>query len=191
MLEAAAASILVVAAFPNQANVTPYLAIPVLIGGLARGRRGMFSVVVVELGVLLLMWTLVFDRWDREVATSALTWLATAVGLGSMGALLRNAITSETDASYRSALGLIRRLDALAGKLSGGLDAVDIAEQVMEAVDEDVPTRHAGVFVPGAGSAMAPLRFSHGTSPGAMGWASSMARTAWMERFVVVHERQA
>ena len=65
-----------------------------------------------------------------------------------MGVALRGAMTTtDADASYRSAVGLIRRLEALSGKLSGGLDAVGIAEQVMDEADSVVPTRSAGVFV--------------------------------------------
>ena len=71
---------------------------------------------------------------------AAFTWLATALGIGLMGTALRRAITtSDADASYRSAVGLIRRLEALSGKLSGGLDAVGIAEQVMDEADERGP----------------------------------------------------
>ena len=66
-----------------------------------------------------------------------------------MGIALRRAVqhARDADASYRSAVGLIRRLEALSGKLSGGLDAVGIAEQVMDEADELIPTRSAGVFV--------------------------------------------
>ena len=57
-----------------------------------------------------------------------------------MGIALRRAMsTTDADASYRSAVGLIRRLEALSGKLSGGLDAVGIAEQVMDEADSVVP----------------------------------------------------
>jgi signal transduction histidine kinase len=191
MLEGVAVCLLVVATFPSSDNVTPYLAIPVLIGGLARGRRGLLAVTVVELGVLLLTWTVAYDRWDREIAANAFTWLATAIGLGSLGALLRSAVTTETDASYRSAMGLIRRLQSLSGKLSAGLDAVDIAEQLMVAADDELPVRHAGVFVPGPDHEMVPLRYSQGTGPEAMPWAAGMARTALSERFVLVHDQQA
>jgi signal transduction histidine kinase len=194
MLEAIAVSMVVVTSFADQASVTPYLAIPVLIGGLARGRRGLLMVTVVELGILLLLWTMVFDRWDRQVAASALTWLATAIGLGAMGALLRNAVTGGADtASYRSATALIRRLDALSGRLSGGLDAVGIAEQVMAEADARLPLRHAGVFVPSHSHTheMVPLRYSLGTTAGALDWAADTAARCMHDRSVVIEDRQA
>ena len=91
------------------------------------------------------------------------TWLITAVGIGMMGVALRRAVSiTDADASYRSAVGLIRRLEALSGKLSGGLDAVGIAEQIMDEADSVVPTRSAGVFVSSVTGAMAPLRYSVG-----------------------------
>ena len=79
--------------------------------------------------------------------------------------------------SYRSAVGLIRRLDALSGKLSCGLDAVGIAEQVMAEADSVVPTSSAGGV-----RALAPRRRSlpcaspPGTLPGAMAWAETLLR---------------
>ena len=194
VLEGSAVGALVIATFPNETNVTPYLAIPVLIGGLAQGRRGMLVVTAVEVSVVVVLWTIVMGRWDREVAAGALTWLVTAIGLGAMGVLLRNAISSsETETSYRSALGLIRRLDALAGKLSGGLDAVGIAEQVMDEAEHSVPTRHAGVFVAtdAAEGEMVPLRYSVGTTPGAMSWAQQLADECRSERTPLLHDHQA
>ena len=68
-----------------------------------------------------------------DFAAEALLWLATGVGLGFLGATLRNAqATTDTDSSYRSAVGLIRRREALAGRLSAGLVAVGIPEPVTE-----------------------------------------------------------
>ena len=167
VVEGMVVAALAVVTYPDQANVTPYLVIPALIGALDRGVRGLLSVVIAEFGLLLVLWTVVVERWDREMASSGFTWLATAVGIGLMGSALRRAAsTPDADASYRSAVGLIRRLEALSGKLSGGLDAVDIAEQVMVEADRVVPVRSAGVFVRSHNGSMAPLRYSVGTPPG-------------------------
>ena len=56
-----------------------------------------------------------------------------------------------------------------------GLDAVGIAEQIMDEADSVLPTRSAGVFVRSATGSMAPLRYSVGTQPGAMGWAEALS----------------
>ena len=192
LLEGSAIAVVVVATFPNQDNVTPYLAIPVLIGGLVRGREGVLKVTGLEFGVLLGLWLLTANGWNREVAASGFTWLATSIGLGAMGAVLGKAFTSgETEASYRSALALIRRLDALSGKLSGGLDAVDIAEQVMNEAALVVPTRRAGILVVGPHGEVVPLRYSFGTVAGSMSWAPELAEKCLADRGPVLHDRQA
>ena len=192
LLEGSAIAVVVVATFPNQDNVTPYLAIPVLIGGLVRGREGVLRVTGLEFGVLLGLWLLTANGWNREVAASGFTWLATSIGLGAMGAVLGKAFTSgETEASYRSALALIRRLDALSGKLSGGLDAVDIAEQVMDDAALVVPTRRAGILVVGPHGEVVPLRYSFGTVAGSMSWAPALAEKCLTDRGPVLHDRQA
>ncbi len=182
---------LIVLTHPFQAAVTPYLAIPALIGGLDRGMRGLLRVMLAEFGLLLALWLIVIQEWDRELATSAFTWLATAVGVGLMGTALRRAVTTvDADASYRSAVGLIRRLEALSGKLSGGLDAVGIAEQIMTEADGVVPTRSAGVFIRTNGNT-APLRYSVGTQAGAMAWAEALSAKCWEYEALMLRDRQA
>ena len=81
-----------------------------------------------------------------------------------MGLALRRAVSvTDPDASYRSAVGLIRRLEALSGKLSGGLDAVGIAEQIMAEADTFVPTpQRRPVRQVGHRARFPPLRYSAG-----------------------------
>ena len=170
-LEGGVVAALTVLTFPDQASVAPYLVIPVLIGALDRGWQGLLRVCARRArgpGGRSGRWSI--QRWDRELAASAFTWLTTGAGVGHDGR--HPAAGGEQHRtrtrSYRSAVGLIRRLEALSGRLSGGLDAVGIAEQIMDEADSVVPTRSAGVFVRSATGSMAPLRYSVGTQPGAM-----------------------
>jgi signal transduction histidine kinase len=180
VVEGGVAALLAVLTSPEQATVTPYLVIPVLIAAVDRGRPALVRVLATEFLVLVGGFVLVIQGWDREFATSSFTWLVTGVGVGMMGIALRRAMsTSDADASYRSAVGLIRRLDALSGKLSGGLDSVGIAEQIMDEADSLVPTRGAGVFVRTPQGSMTPLRYSAGTLPGAMPWAEELSARCW------------
>ena len=146
--------------------------------------------IAAEAALLLVVWGVVEQRWDREFAASAFTWLITAVGIGMMGLALRRAVSlTDADPSYRSAVGLIRRLEALSGKLSGGLDAVGIAEQIMAEADSFVPTRSAGLFVRTAAGAISPLRYSAGTMPGAMSWAEELSERCWEYGAMMLRER--
>ena len=188
--EGGVVALLAVLARPDQATVTPYLAIPVLIAAIDRGRAGMARVVATEFVVLLVGGAIVIQEWDRLFVASGFTWLATAVGIGLMGLTLRRAVTTtDADSSYRSAVGLIRRLEALSGKLVGGLDAVGIAEQVMAEADSFVATKSAGVFIRNASGVMAPLRYSSGTMPGAMSWAEELSERCWEYGAMMLRER--
>ena len=189
-LEGAAVAALTVLTFPDQASVAPYLVIPLLIAALDRGWNGLLRVALVELVFLMVLWALVLQGWNRELAASVFTWLTAGAGVGMMGVTLRRAVSStDADPSYRSAVGLIRRLEALSGRLSGGLDAVGIAEQIMDEADSMVPTRSAGVFVRSTTGTMAPLRYSAGTQPGAMAWAEALSAKCWEYEAMLLRER--
>ena len=130
------------------------------------------------------------QHWDREFLASVFTWLVAAVGIGLMGSALREAVSStDADASYRSAVGLIRRLEALSDKLSGGLDAVGIAEQVMDEANSLIPTHSAAVLVRSATGQMTPLRFSGGTQPDTMAWAEELSARCWEYEAMMLRER--
>ncbi|MCW2817599.1 MAG: two-component sensor histidine kinase [Marmoricola sp.] len=189
-LEGACAAVVAVAVHPHSDTVTPYLVIPALIAALDAGRRALVQVVVVEFAMLLVAWAVLEQRWDRMMAVTALTWLLTSVGIGLMGLVVRRpARAGGTDGPYRSAVLLIRRLEALSGRLSGGLDAVSIAEQVMALAEDLAPTRAAGVFVrPDASASIAPLRFSAGTQAGAMPWAEELAARCWEYEAMMLRE---
>jgi signal transduction histidine kinase len=190
VLEGAVVAVLVVLTYPDQATVTPYLVIPVLIGALDRGRAGLLRVTTVEFGLLIVLSAAAIQEWHREFVASGFTWLVAAVGIGLMGCAWRKAVsTTDPDASYRSAVGLIRRLEALSDKLSGGLDAVGIAEQVMDEADSAIPTRSAGVFLRSATGQFAPLRFSGGTQPDTMTWAEELAARCWEYEAMLLRER--
>lgn len=191
MAEGALVAALTVVLFPEQDTVAPYLVIPVLIGAVDAGRRGLGQVLLAEFATMVGLWLVLIGSWERELAAAAVTWLLTAIGIGYMGTALRRATQEDVEASYRTAVSLIRRLESLSGRLSGGLDAVDIGEQIMSEADRLFPSRHAGVYVISRGQPPVPLRFTAGTTAGSMAWAASMAEKCASGRDLVVHERQA
>ena len=192
LVEGVCVAVVAVVAHPHADTVTPYLVIPALIAALDAGRSALVRVVVVEFTTLAVAWVVLEHRWDRVMATTALTWLSCSIGIGLMGLVVRRpAQSTESEAPYRSAVQLIRRLEALSGRLSGGLDAVSIAEQVMAVAEEVAPTRAAGVFVrPDASASTAPLRFSAGTQAGAMPWAPDLAARCWEYGAMMLREHR-
>ena len=189
--EGVAVALVAVLSHPYESTVTPYLVIPALIGALDHGRRGLLQVTVLEFGTLAIAWAVLEKHLDRDMASSGFTWLATAVGLGLMGLVVRKpGPPPESEASYRSAVALIRRLEALSGRLSGGLDSISIAEQVMSEAEELIPTRAAGVFIRSPDGAMAPLRYPAGTVAGAMAWAEELSARCWEYEAMMLRDQR-
>lgn len=149
--------------FPEHQAALPYLAVPALIGGIAGGVRYVGGVLVTEAALLALAAWLLVGRYDADLAGSGVTWLTTGLGLGLLGTFTRrNVTTTPADASYRSALGLIRQLHSLSGKLTSGLDPADLADQAMAVVAEEIVVRQAVVMLH-QGTDFTPLRYSTGT----------------------------
>ena len=160
--EAIAVAVAAMFAWPDYEVVLPYLATPTLIAGIAGGVRVTLLVWLAEVASILAAWWLIIGHQDRVLAGDVATWLTTALGLGLLGSFTRRSINrSSADASYRDALSLIRQLHALSGKLTSGLDPVDLADQAMALVSEDIVVRQAAVVIRQS-SGFAPLRFSGG-----------------------------
>lgn len=190
-VEAGVVAMVTVVAFPEIATVAPYLVVPVLAAALESGRRAMLVVVAIEAALLLAGWAVLEHTWSRTYAASATLWLAAGLGVGVLATWLRGAVaTPEEDQPYRSAVALIRRLEALSGRLSGGLDAVGTAEEIMDLTEDVVPLRAAGVFVRSPGGSVVPIRYTAGTAPGTMGWAAEMSERCWEYEAVMLRERR-
>lgn len=190
LAEAVAVALVVVLSHPQTATVAPYLVVPALGAALDRGRRGLLLTLGCELVVLAGLWALLEQRWSRLFAVESVVWLAAGAGIGWLGTRLARPAAAEDDQPYRSAVALIRRLEALSGRLSGGLDAVSISEEIMSTADEQVPLRAAGVFVRGPAGTTVPVRFTSGTAPGTMEWAGELSERCWEYEALMLRERR-
>ena len=183
MLTAAAA----VASFPANEAALPYLATPALIGGIAGGLRWSSAVLVAEGAALFLISSVLIGNVDADLTAGAVTWLATGIGLGLLGTFTRhNVIRSGADAPYRSALELIKQLQALSGRLTSGLDPVDLADQLLNAVGEQIVVRRAVVVARTASGEFTPLRYSDGAIPYSIEDAEPLLRRCWQGRSPIV-----
>jgi signal transduction histidine kinase len=171
------------ASFPTNEAALPYLATPALIAGIFGGLRWVGVVLVAEgTGLVLISWLLI-GGYDADLAGGAVTWLTTGLGLGVLGTFTRHNITrSGADATYRSALELIKQLHALSGRLTSGLDPVDLADEVLAVLADEVVVRRAVVAVRGASGDFTPLRFSDGAIPFTIEDADSLLYRCWQTR---------
>jgi signal transduction histidine kinase len=182
LAEGAATGVVAIWAFPDHQAAMPYLATPVLIGGIAAGVRWVGAVLTVEAAAMGLSAWLLLNHYNTEVGGTSVTWLATGLGLGLLGTFTRRSVTTPSqDASYRSALGLIRQLHTLSGQLTSGLDPVDLADQAIAVVTEEVVVRQVVVVIK-QGSEFTPLRYSTGSVTFPLEDADHLLRTCWETR---------
>lgn len=189
VVEAAAVALVIAGAYPQSATVAPYLVVPALAGALDR-RRSLLLVLAAELTFLALGWTLLEQRWSRVFAAEATLWLAAGAGVGWLTHRLRLSSEQEEEQPYRSAVELIRRLEALSGRMQGGLDAVSTSEEIMARAEDHLPLRAAGVFVRGEAGSTVPVRFTAGTAPGTLAWAGELSERCWEYGAVMLRERR-
>jgi signal transduction histidine kinase len=183
VIEGALTAVAAAATFPANEATLPYLATPALIGGIVGGLRWSGGVLVAEGVALSAAWWVLIGNYDASLAGGAVTWLTTGLGLGLLGTFTRHNITrSGSDASYRSALDLIKQLHALSGRLTSGLDPVDLADQVLTAVSEEIVVRRAVVAIRSNAGDFTPLRYSEGAIPFALEDADSLLYRCWQTR---------
>jgi signal transduction histidine kinase len=183
VIEGVLTAVAAAASYPANEAALPYLATPALIAGIYGGLRWVSLVLVAEgAGLLMISWLLI-GGYDADLAGNSVTWLTTGLGLGVLGTFTRhNIIRSGADATYRSALELIKQLHALSGRLTSGLDPVDLADQVLAVVAEELVVRRAVVAVRGATGDFTPLRFSDGAIPFSIEDADSLLYRCWQTR---------
>lgn len=178
--EGAVIGILGSAMWPNSDAVTPYLVVPVLIGGLSIGAAGAVWVLLAEAVSMSTTWLALGTALERGVIGQVVLWLVAGFGLGLLGVAYRHVLArAHIGAPYRDALDLIKRLHALSDQLAGGLDAVTLAESIMQAAARELSVVQAMVLVRGPNGTIAPLRFSDGASTDALLQSLPWVTQAW------------
>lgn len=179
-VEGGLTALVAVSDYPAHDAAMPYLAIPVLIAGIAGGLQLVGVVLVTEATVFALTWWVTQGEANSDLAVSSITWFTTGLGLGLLGTFTRhNFARSDDDASYQSALALIRQLHALSGRLTSGLDPVDLADQTLATVSEALVFHQAVVVTKNDTGDFAPLRFSSGAIPFSLIPAEDLLRRCW------------
>jgi signal transduction histidine kinase len=183
LIEGALTAAAAVVSFPANEAALPYLATPALIGGIVGGFRWAAGVLLTEAVILGAVAWLLIGEFDVDLAAGAVTWLATGLGLGLLGTFTRSNITrSGADSTYRSALDLIKQLHALSGRLTSGLDPVDLADEILATVGEEIVVRQAVVTVRSASGDFTPLRYSQGAIPFSIEDAGDLLYRCWQAR---------
>jgi signal transduction histidine kinase len=163
LAEAAMAALVIGLVLPGSAVALPYLVVPPLIIGVAKGWRPVVATVAAELfGFAVLAAATGDTRALQAQASSVAPWLFTALGVGLLGAWLRQvrpAASGAVDPTYESARRLLSQLRTVARRLSSGLDTVSMASQLLTGVHDALGDSQSAVFVRSEGGVLSPLAY--------------------------------
>lgn len=160
--EALLVGLLIGATLPVSVVLLPYLAIPGLIAGIARGVRSLTWVLAAEAVGLLLISLLSLDPDRLQYWNVVAPWLGACLGVGLLGSLLRQmgkVPDASSDPSYESARRLVTQLRTVARQLSAGLDPVSMSSQMLNTVGKHLGDGLAVVFIRTEGGLLAPLAY--------------------------------
>lgn len=165
VIEAFLATSVIGLMLPDGLPLLPYLVVPALIAGMARGLLPLACVITVEILTLALATGLTSDLslWRETIDTLA-PWLLTSMGIGLLGSWLRQIGRAPqgrvADASYESARRLLTQLRVVARRLSAGLDPVSMSSQIMAVVGDHLSPSQSAVFVSSDGGDLSPLGYT-------------------------------
>lgn len=180
VVEGALVALIAVAGRPGGDTVLPYLVVPMLLGGFSGRLPGLMRVLMAEVLAAALTWWPVKGTPTLSSTRDLLIWLVIGLAFGTLGMFLQRRFGGDTDAaSYRDAIGLIQQLDALSGKLTGGLDPVTLAEQLMAEAEVQLPVQQAAVFTRSPSGAVTPLRHSTFSAPTSFGGLDDFVENCW------------
>lgn len=164
-VEAAVTGLVIGLALPGGVVLLPYLVVLTLIAGIVRGVVGVSAVVIVQFFSI----ALIAVAWATNIRSEELfrvlsPWLLTSIGVGLLGAWLREIgkipLTSESAASYESAHRLLTQLRTVARRLSSGLDPMTISNHIQDDIAEALAVARTAVFVRPEGGVLSPLAYS-------------------------------
>ena len=180
LLAEAVLAVAVAATAPLPEAFLPYLVVPVASAGLAHGLGWALSTVGAAQAALVAAGLARYDGWAlAEFLVMTSGCLVGCAALGLLAAWVRRAgqdcarpAPAQADPSYVAAYQLLSQLRLVSRQLSGGLDAVSLAQALLDRLHEMLPSERAAVVVGSAGDHLIPLAHR---GDGAAEWDVSLA----------------
>ena len=149
---------------PLPETLLPYLLAPALAAGLVGGLQT--AITAAGLGALVLLLGRLLGSetlsWTSYLAVLS-RWSLITVAVGLLGAWvgrLQQAGPGEPEnVAYAAAYRLISQLRLVSRQLSGGLDPVTLAQQMLENVRRETPYDRGAVYVRSTGGRLSPVAF--------------------------------
>jgi signal transduction histidine kinase len=161
--EATAATVIILVGGGPHNALLPYLLVPALHSGLAFG--AIASVSTVGIAAMIMLVGRLVKLTERDVydfSIAAAEWLLLALAAGMLAAWVRRLDVqsrSPTNESYAAAYRLITQLRTVSRQLSGGLDAVSIAQSMLQSLRATAPFECGVVYTRTRGGRLVPLAF--------------------------------
>lgn len=167
-------------------QLLPYLLAPPLIAGLS---GGVFPLLLAVAGQSLGTVLLTSDRFSLDAVVDRAEffapWLVISLGIGLLGAWLREIglgpTTPSLDRSYESARRLVGQLRSVARRLSSGLDPITIASRLQNVLVDELGVQRIAIFVRTEGGVLSPLVYHGDDARGCLSHEDPLVMQCWTE----------
>jgi signal transduction histidine kinase len=167
VVEEALAAAVVVNSAPYDPALMPYLIVPPLSAGLVSGWRLAVTTSGTAAIVLVSQTVLGDSAFTAPYRVDAAQWVILALVVGLLGSWLRRLqLQQPTDIEvYAEAARLLTQLRDISRQLSGGLDAVSLAQADLESLKAACPYEHGNLFVRSPGGRLVLLATDQPNAP--------------------------
>jgi signal transduction histidine kinase len=161
-IEACVAAIGVIAPPDDRTALLPYLLAPAFAAGLIYGLLPAITATGMAAFVLLNGHLIAGNPTALHTfAANSSQWVLLALAVGVLAAWIRRLVAdsaaSDVNRSYEAAYDLLSQLRTVSRQLSGGLDAVSLAQGLLQSLQGPVPYDRGAVFIRSDGGRLVPL----------------------------------
>jgi signal transduction histidine kinase len=161
-LEACIAAGAVIAPPSDRAGLLPYLLAPAFAAGLMYGLLPAITATGMAAFVLLAGHLIAGNATPLHTfAANSSQWVLLALAVGLLTAWIRRLAaespSTDQNRSYEAAYDLLSQLRTVSRQLAGGLDAVSLAQALLQSLRAELPYDRGAVFVRAEGGRLVPL----------------------------------
>ena len=167
-LEACIAAAGIVAPPADRSGLLPYLLAPAFAAGLLDGWVPAINAAGMAAFVLLAGHVLAHNPSSLHAfGADSSQWVLLSLAVGLLAAWVRRLAAesagSDVNRSYEAAYDLLSQLRTVSRQLSGGLDAVSLAQSLLQSLHEHIPYDKGAVFIRSDGGRLVPLALDGAT----------------------------
>jgi len=161
-IEACIAAIGVIAPPSDRTGLLPYLLAPAFAAGLLYGLMPAINAAGMAAAVLLIGHLISHNPTSlHSFGADSSQWVLLSLAVGLLSAWIRrlasDAASSDTNRSYEAAYELLSQLRTVSRQLSGGLDAVSLAQGLLQSLQAQVAYDKGVVFIRADAGRLVPL----------------------------------